>query len=174
MIPKKVISPREEIAGGVDIFFRIALVFFLIATGITGGLFLWRTLATQTLTKEQDTLKNLESQFPVETIQQHEEVGQAIEASKKLLDVHLHQSKIFTVLEQNTLPIVAFSGFSYSEADHKLVLSGEAASYQAVAQQASVYEAVNDVASATFGNLVLTNRGTVSFSLTIIFKSSLQ
>ena len=174
LMPKKTATPRSEMAGGVDIFLRIAVVFFLIAVLATGGLFLFGMLTERTLAKQQSALTNLESQFPLETIEQHEEVGNAITISKKLLDGHLHQSGIFKILEDNTLPAVSFSNFSYAEADHKLVLSGEAPSYQAVADQASVYESLDTIESATLGNLVLTGRGTVTFGLTIIFNVSPQ
>lgn len=171
LMPKKT-APLRDTAGGVDLFLRIAFIFFLIAVLATGGLFLFNMLTQRTLTQQQNALKNLESEFPLETIEKHEEVGTAITISKKLLDGHLHQSGIFKLLEDNTLPAISFGNFSYAETDHKLVLSGEAPSYQAVAEQASVYESLDSIASATFGNLVLTNRGTVTFGLTIIFNAS--
>ncbi|MEK9175367.1 MAG: hypothetical protein AAB795_02115, partial [Patescibacteria group bacterium] len=126
------------------------------------------------LKKGEAALKVLESQFPLETIEQHEEVANAISASKKLLDGHLKQSNIFTFLEDNTLQSIAYGSFLFSEKDHKVTVSGEAPSYQAVAQQANVLEQLDNVSSATFSNLSLGSKGTVVFSLTILFKDSFR
>lgn len=174
LIPKKVAVPGESAASSFGVFFVIALVFFILSAGATGGLFLYKGMLQSTLTKDQETLKTLESQFPVDTIQQHEEVGTAIAASKKLLNGHLKQSQVFKFLEDSTLPAITYASFAFTEGDRKIILSGEAPSYQAVAQQSSIFESVDKVSSATFSNLSLSAKGTVGFSLTILLKGSFQ
>ena len=172
LIPKKITAGVS--ADGFGIFFRVAVVFFIVTFGIIGGLFLYRMLLESNLAKGQEALQALESQFPIETIEQHEQVGNAIVASNKILDEHLKQSSIFTLLEENTLPATYYSSFSYAENDRKATLTGEAPSYQAVAQQASVFEGLDKVSSATFSNLSLSSKGTVGFGLSIVFKDSFR
>lgn len=171
LIPKKTTISDQNMAG-FGIFFRIAVVFFVVAVVIVGSLFLYKSILQGNLTKGEAALKSLESQFPIETIDKHEEVATAIAVSQKLLAGHLKQSDIFTFLEENTLQSIAYGSFSFAENDHKVTISGEAPSYQAVAQQANVFEQLDKVSSATFSNLSLGSKGTVVFSLTILFKDS--
>ena len=171
LIPKKLPSAASSLGTGLGVFFRIGFVFFVVAVLATGGLFLYRMLLVSNLTKQRAALAQLESQFPVADIERREEVARAIEASKTLLDAHVRPSRIFPLLQNNTLPAVFFSTFSYAETDRAITVSGDAPSYQAVAQQASIFESLEEVASATFSNLSLTNRGTVNFNLKIILTS---
>ena len=172
LIPKKLPSAAQRLEGGLGIFFRIGFVFFLVALLATGGLFAYRILLESSLTKQRDALKALEEQFPIADIERREAVAQAIEASKTLLDAHVRQSRIFPFLQDNTLPSVFFNNFSYSDKDRTITVSGDAPSYQAVAQQASIFESREEVVSAMFSNLSLTARGAVNFSLKVVLTSS--
>ena len=174
LIPKKIVEPRREIGGGVHVFFRISLVFFLISVLSNGGLFFYERFLEDSLTKQEQALKQLESQFPLKDIEQREELASAISTAKKLLDTHVYQSRLFAFLEQNALPDVGLTNFSYTEKDHKISANGEAGSYQLVAEQTSLYEHNEHVASASFSNLSLTPKGTVNFNLTIILKGPLS
>ena len=171
LIPKKLPS-SQQLGVGLGVFFRVGFLFFLVALLATGGLFAYRVLLVSNLTKQRNALKELESQFPLSDIERREAVAQAIEASKKLLGAHVRLSRIFPLVQTNTFPSVFFSTFSYAEKDHAMLVSGEAPSYKAVAQQASIFESLDEVESATFSNLSLTNRGTVNFNLKIILISS--
>src|SRR3989338_7968723 len=124
LIPKRAEAQSDD-AFGFGIFFRIVLIFFIVSVLILIGLFLYRSILQGNLKKGQSALSALESQFPLETIERHEEVANAISASKKLLDGHLAQSKIFTFLEENTLPAIAYGSFSFVESDRKVLVSGE-------------------------------------------------
>lgn len=168
LIPKKLPSASQRLGAGVGIFFRIGFVFFVVALLATGGLFAYRMLLLSNLTKQREALQQLESQFPVADIERREEVARAIEISKALLDAHVRPSRIFPLLQENTLPAVFFSTFSYAETGRVITVSGDAPSYQAVAQQASIFESLEEVTSATFSNLSLTSRGTVNFNLKIV------
>ena len=172
LIPKKLPFAAQRLEGGLGIFFRIGFVFFLVALLATGGLFAYRILLESSLTKQRDALKALEEQFPIADIERREAVAQAIEASKTLLDAHVRQSRIFPFLQDNTLPSVFFNNFSYSDKDRTITVSGDAPSYQAVAQQASIFESREEVVSAMFSNLSLTARGAVNFSLKVVLTSS--
>lgn len=174
LIPKKVVETRREIGGGVNLFFRLAFILFVLSAAGNGGLFFYERFLEGDLAKKQQALKQLESQFPLKDIEQREELAAAISSSKKLLDTHVYQTHIFSFLEQNTLPDVGFSNFSYAEKDHKISVSGEAGSYRLVAEQTSIFEHNAQVSSATFSSLSLTARGTVNFALTIILKGSLS
>lgn len=171
LIPKKLPSVASQFGGGVGIFFRIGFVFFVVAILATGALFLYRMLLVSNLTKQRGALQELESQFPVADIERREEVARAIEASQALLDAHVRPSRIFPLLQDNTLPTIFFSTFSYAETNRAIMVSGDAPSYQAVAQQASIFESLEEVASVTFSNLSLTSRGTVSFNFKIVLTS---
>jgi len=169
LIPKNVPSARREI-GGVSIFFKIALLFFIISFAIGGGLVLYRFMTANNLKKQRAALKELESRFPVEDIQKREEMANAIALSKKLLSTHRAQSGLFVILQDKTMPEMFFKNFSYADKDKTLSLAGEAPSYQSVAQQATIFEQLDIVEKAAFSNLSLTNKGTVNFNLAIVLK----
>ena len=169
LIPKK-FPTGQAIDSGGGIFLKASIAFFVVSVLATGGLYVWKNILTTNLSKQEATLKNLQNQFPPETIKLHEEVGRAIASSKQLVRQHNErylQTGVFEFLENNTLTEIKFSSFNYNEQDRKIQLIGEAPSYTAIAQQASILEKTDDVASVTFSNMTLSAKGTVGFTLII-------
>ena len=170
-MPKKVISrPADYIPSGSGVFFRISFIFF-IATGLlAGGLLFYRNYTFNTIEEGKAILAKLENEFDAVLISEVNRVGRSISASKDILDKHLKQSDIFSLLEENTLPQVFYNSFIYAHDQKSLILLGEALNYSTIASQSSAFESLDRVESVVFSNLVLRDTGRVAFTLTLNFK----
>jgi hypothetical protein len=175
LIPKQNLTAQRDIGGGFNLFFNISLVFFLVSALVSGGLFVYKKSVEGSLTSKRSQLETtLENDFPAKTIADHERVSTAMQISNALISGHIkrYRSEILTLLERNVLPDVTFSSFSFNEkgADLTMTLAGAAASYKTVANQVSVIQGLDEVASAGFSNLSLSAEGLVSFSMKVKLK----
>lgn len=170
LIPKK-IAPRFSYSSETfGVFFRIAVIFFLIAGALAAGLFAYDSLLVQKLEEQKTVLQKLDNEIEPTLLAQLEKVAKDVGTARKLLERHVHLTKIFQVLEENTLTVTKFNSFSYNDDSKTMALNGEAVSYAAVAAQARVFEKLQTVVSASFSNFQLQSNGNVSFSLNVIFK----
>ena len=165
-MPASTLYPAE----GFGVFFRIAFILFLAAALLTGGLYLYRNFLTNDLVRQKGVLQKLEVAFEPSLIRELDRVSNSITSAREILRNHGKTTKIFETLEAKTLPTVSFSTFAYSTEKNTATLTGEAASYSDVSAQSSVFEALDSVESATFGNLALKDTGAVGFNLNIVFK----
>lgn len=175
LIPKQIPTAQRDIGGGFNLFFNIALVFFFVSLLVSGGLFVYKMSVEGELNNQRKQLETtLENDFPTKTIEEHERVSQAMQASRQILAAHKnrYRSEIFILLEKNVLPDVTFSNFSFAEKNGDLLVNvaGVAASYKTVANQVSVIQALDEVAEVGFANLSLSPDGLVSFSMKIKLK----
>src|SRR3989338_3705596 len=170
LIPKK--APRTAMypSEGFGVFLRIAFVIFLVAALFSGGLYLYKNYAANSLVRQRALLEKLKIEFDPSTIFELEKISKSIVAARGLLRGHEQTSKIFDMLEAGTLPSVAFSSFSFSAERGAIGLAGEALSYGDVSLQANVFESLPSVLSTTFSNLSLKESGSVGFNMNILFK----
>lgn len=170
LIPKKPAVKASYQAGSFGALFRLSFIFFVAAAVLTGALYFYRNFQTNNLSDQKSSLQKLETEFEPALISELDKVSSSVSFSKTLLKNHLKTSQIFTMLEQNTLPEIAFSSFSYNSDTKSLALIGEASSYGTISSQASVFESLQNAASAKFSNLGLKDNGKVTFNLIIVFK----
>lgn len=143
---------------------------FLVAAFFSGGLYLYRNFAANSLNKQKSVLEKLKVEFDPSTIFELEKVSKSIVSARDILRSHEQVSKVFDTLETSTLPSVTFNSFSFSSDKGVIGLAGEAASYGDVSLQANVFESLPNVLSATFSNLSLKESGSVGFNMNILFK----
>lgn len=172
LMPKKTFGGgvNPSLSAGVGVFFRISFVLFLASAVLVGALYGVKSYILNSLTEEKSLLKKIEIEFEPTLIAELERVGNSIRAAKAILQAHARTSKIFDMLEANTLTDVDFSNFAFSTEKKSITMAGDAPSYTAVAAQASVFGASQDVASVAFSNLALKETGTVNFAITINLK----
>ena len=156
--------------GGTNPFFKIGLIFFLACGLLVGGLYFYRNFLSNSLQEKQTILSNLEVEFEPSLITEVQRVSSAISASKDILSKRVFQTKLFSILEEKTLPQISFGTFSYTHDKKSLVLVGEAASYADIARQSNVFQSAPEIKEVLFSNLILKETGNVSFTLTINFK----
>lgn len=169
LIPKK--FPTVEYASeGFGVFLRISLIIFLVSLLLTAGVYLYRNFLKNNLERQKSVLQKLEIEFEPVTITELERVSNSIASAGDILRKHAKPSAVFDTLEANALSTVSFNTFAYSTEKNTITLTGEAASYSDVSAQSSVFEALTNVGSATFGNLSLRETGAVGFILNVQFK----
>lgn len=170
LIPKKLPRATMYPSEGFGVFLRIVFVIFLVVALFSGGLYLYRNFAANSLNNQKAVLEKLKVEFDPSTIFELERISSSIVASRELLRNHAQVSTIFKTLEDSTLPSATFSNFSFSADRGAIGLSGEAASYGDVSLQANFFESLPDVLSATFSNLNLKETGSVGFNMNVLFK----
>ncbi len=170
LIPKRPVVKASYQAGSFGVLFRLSFIFFIAAAILTGGFYFYRNFETNSLSDQKSSLQKLETEFEPALISELDKVSASVAHSKDLLKNHVKTSQIFTMLEQNTLPEIAFSSFSYNSDTKSLALMGEASSYGAISSQSSIFESLQGVSSAKFSNLGLKDNGKVTFNLIIVFK----
>ena len=173
LIPKKTLGGGvSSIASsvGVGVFFRISFILFLASAMLTGGLYLFRNYTRNNLAEQKSLLQKISIEFEPTLIEELERVSKSIREAKEILRLHAHTSKIFDLLESNTLTNVSFSGFAFSIDKNTVAMPGEAPSYAAVAAQAAVFGALPEVTATTFSGLSLKDTGVVSFTINLELK----
>ncbi len=152
--------------------FGILVIFLFIASIIISiGLFVYKGIV-------KNDIKNLQSQLTVaETKIDRKEINEMSQFSKKLgftkLIISKHQvvSNFMDTLASSTVSSVYFDDFNYDNLKKgnnlTVVLHGKATDYASVALQENVFSQNKYFKSVTFSNLTLTDKGLVSFDLTI-------
>ena len=95
-----------------------------------------------------------------------------IQSLKNLLDKHVINSKILSLLEKNTNKKVFYNKLDLDVAQRSLNLDGIAESYQILAQQLEAFKQAPEVERFLINNSQF-NQGVVRFNLTVVLKSEL-
>ncbi len=153
-------------------FFGLGLIVFIAAVVASGGLYFYR-----------QSLENNRGQWQARVEAQEKELGSvtdlidysnAVVAAKDLLAQHTFASNALLFLQDMTHSLVRFNNFALQVDPHTISLAGAAASYQTVADQIRLFESRADaVEKVDFSGLSADDKGQVSFSMVVTFKSSL-
>ena len=175
-IPKRTLDTQTRIerADTVNIFTVLStLVFFLILLA-SGGIFFWKqTLQSQVAEVEAQLVKEKES-FNEQGIVDLTRLDQRLTASAQLLDSRLYTSKIFKLLNDNTIKTVRFGKFTVDplltdKSKLKVTVSGQAKDYASVALQSDIFSKLNyAVLEYELSNLTLDQAGNVLFDMSAI------
>lgn len=158
---------------GMSLFFFAAIAAFVAVLSLTGGVIVL-TLARESEREEfiaQNKIK--EESLRPELLAQISLLDRRLKAARTLIGDHVFASNIFAVIEKNTHPQVRFLNFTFSADSAKLDMSGEAASYRALANQIGLFERDPQIEKTEFGGLSATGEGLVGFKLSLTFKPGL-
>ncbi|MBI3627129.1 MAG: hypothetical protein HY220_00020 [Candidatus Sungbacteria bacterium] len=172
-IDKPTRSPIQVEGSLANLLFIISVVALFGVVLATAGLFLYKQYLIKNTADLKDQVAKLENDLRPDLINQLLSLDQKLSSLKGILANHISSSNVFGLLEQNTLPQVHFTAFSYLNDSKKISLKGETTSYATVAQQVRIFEAVPQVASVSFGGLATNDKGVTNFVMDIIFKPSL-
>ncbi|MDP3762947.1 MAG: hypothetical protein Q8Q97_02650 [bacterium] len=164
--PARDTAPRR---GGVGILMFGGIILFAASLLTAGGVSLYKSLLTRQIAALTNSLKRLEADFEPPLIQELFKTSQEIQSASVLLAAHRFPSRLFKFLEENTLASARFTDFRFNAGEAKLVMTGEARSYTALAEQASVFEKNPLVRRLALANLALKENGNISFGMEIIF-----
>ena len=155
----------------------ILLVGVIVALGslfATGGVYFYRQLLTRENADLTTKINALEDDIRQQSVnQQILDLDKRLSAAKQLLANHSILSNVFQLLEENTLPQVRFSSFALQADPARLELTGEAISYNTIAQQVRIFEALPSLQDVEFGGLQLGEKGLLKFKMTLGYKSDL-
>ena len=159
-------------AGGVWLF-NLGLAAAVVVAVALGGLWFYRRSLQVTRNDWAAEVETLESELRPELLAQLIDLSRSIAVIQNLLQNHIFPSNTLTFLAETTLPQVQFNDFSLSGQARTIRLSGLAASYRTVADQVRTLESHREVERVEFGGLARSEKGLISFRLTITFKPTL-
>lgn len=151
----------------------IASVIFVLTTAAYFGLYYYNNSLNKVVAEKTIEIKKAQKEFS-----DAPEVGEAkifrarAELARELLNSHTVTSPVLDFLSKNTLSSILYNRFVFKidALGSTLELAGEAPTYAAVAYQADVLrEKKTELASVSVRDVTLTNFGTVTFSLTMVF-----
>lgn len=155
----------------------INVVFYLMFAGFIVVIFLYGIFYFKVSKANQAIFAIEEKISAYGTPEQKEHEQQVFDYKKKIDDFavlvanHKMSSNIFTFLEAGTLPNVVFSGFTLSQAESEIRLSGEADSMATLSRQFEVLESNKKyVQSLSVLNSQITPAGKMAFVFNIVLK----
>lgn len=130
--------------------------------------------ANQSLNRERASLetevKSLEQARDLDLETQVSQLQKRIKIFQNLLEGHLYPSRLFTLIEELTIPQVQFNSFNADLENHKLNLEGRTASYSFLAKQLTVLEQDERIKTVETSNIALRSEaGGVGFNLLLEF-----
>ncbi len=172
-IPKRSLdtNTRVERADTVSIFTILSvLIFFIVIIG-AGGIFLWKKNLEKEILDVKSVIIREKDSFSSEDINQLAKLDKRLISGGQLLDSKLYTSKIFELLNQNTIKTVRFTKFTVDPSlvdkeKLKITVSGQAKDYASLALQAHIFSGLNDsFIDYDFSNLTLDLSGNVTFDM---------
>lgn len=156
-----------------SLFFLIALLLFIAASAVYGGLFF--LIQAQTAVREELTLQIQEKERNLrpELIEQIYLLEERLQNIGTLLNNHTFSSNAFRVIEAVTHPQVHFTSFGFDSENYKVEMSGETISYAVLARQVNILERDPQIENVEFGGLTLTGNNLLGFRTTILFRQAL-
>ena len=178
-IPKKTVieKPKKIHNGGGGVVNLIAFIVFLAALLSAGGAYLYRSSIQSDIKTYKASLQKAKNAFEPSLITELQILDKRLIAATSILDKHIAVSPIFVLLEENTLPTVQYSDFTY-EIDEKTKLvnvkiKGEAKGYNYIALQADLFAKNKFIKNPIFSEFVLDQLGNVDFNLSFSVDKSL-
>lgn len=168
-IPKKSFgSPATgSSSGAIGFFTSVAVVVFLIVAALWAGVFIWgKTVKAEILEMEGDLVAAREAFNPA-LVQELTRLDNRIESAKKLLAAHLAVSAVFDLLEKSTLLNVSYGDFDFSvgsSGEIKVLLEGQAKSFNSVALQSDSFAGEKFIKNPIFSDVNLDDSGNVLFT----------
>lgn len=173
-IPKKpMIEERAVARRPIGALVVISILIFLTMILASGGLYFYKGILTQNITKMESDLNLAKNRFEPAKISQLQLLDRRLNASSQILSKHIAISPVFQALESLTMKTVRYTKFDYSFVDDKnpannkiiVNMSGQAIGYRSIALQADLFSKNKNLIDPIFSNLSLDNKGNVLFDL---------
>ena len=149
------------------------MVFLLvIALGLWGGFLFYKKNIEKEISGVKQEIKTLEEARDLKMVEKITSFEEGISGLKEILSGHKYTGKIFGLLEENTLPEVAWNNFSLEAVSGKIFLEGVAKTYSFVAKQMKAFEN-SPLSEVEISEVELGDEGGVSFGLEIGFDAKI-
>src|SRR3989344_5893547 len=150
--------------------FVASLIALIVAVLYYVGLaFGYRTYLNSGIEKKDAEIAELAASIPKEDQVRLMRFYNQIQSLKNLLDKHVINSKILSLLEKNTSKKVFYNKLDLDVAQRSLNLDGIAESYQILAQQLEAFKQAPEIERFLINNSQF-NQGVVRFSVTVVLK----
>lgn len=169
-VPQRSLERAER---GMGIVFVVALLFFLVALGLYGAVYLYRGELQSSIDEATRELAQVEEELEPEIIAEIARVDRGLLTARSLLREHVHPSRIFQLLEDNTLQTVRYDSFSYALNQATVTLSGEVDNFTNLTREIALLRSLPAVTAVSFSNIALKGEGKIGFSLGITFNKNL-
>lgn len=173
LIKKESAAERIRTGFGGMFFLYFALVFFFFSLAGSGGLLLLNRAQDAARQELREQIGAKEENIQPELIQQIFLLDTRLANMRSLLSRHIFMSNVFDLVETLTHPQTRFTNFSLNTETRRLDMSGETASYLALAQQIKLFEEHAQIERVDFGNPSLTGINRLNFKMSITFKPGL-
>lgn len=194
-IPKAPLTTSDFKHRPANALFVIALILFVISTGATTGLFIYKNVLKDDLAEKNKQIASLRSDYEAsaedqDIVHKAEELGIQINTVKGILDKHISLIPLFDFLSEHTLKDVQLTSFAFDR-DAKdgptVKLGTVAGSYMSAALQREELKRCTGslqkknatrtcgtagdpfmISSFTISTPILDDKGGVKFDLTLI------
>ncbi len=171
-IPKKPLvteNPGTPTREPVSIFLILSILVFLCAVGSVAGVYVWeKTVRAQQESYKQVLAENRKS-FGEEQLELFQRLNTKINLAQDYLKNHLTPRALFNILSAVTLENIRYTGFNFTPPEKKgdpilITMSGQGASFQAVAYQSDVLGRQAGIKNPILADFAVDDKGFVSFS----------
>ena len=153
----------------------VCAAILILAIAGAGGVYFFQTFTASQIVSKQTSLAHSREAFEPATIKELARLDTRIETAKTLLKQHISVSTLFDELERATLSSVRYTNFQYSVVapGHVLLsMSGQAASYNAVALQSEAFSKSSIITDPIFSDVNVNKDGAITFDFTGVIDTS--
>jgi hypothetical protein len=150
----------------------VAGLLFVGSLVAAGGAYFYSIQLEKQIAGKAESLTQIESKLDTPVFDELRLASQQMKAVRSLLEKHVATSQIFAFLEQNILPTTQLDSFNMRFNDKgqpEVLVKSQIQSYIQAVRQAQVLKESPLVISVRFGDLSLTQNGTVQTDFTIVF-----
>ena len=156
---------------GVLVF--IAFLFLAIVGAAYGGLFVYKGRLEGSLDVLTKDLAQLEDDLDSQVIEEMARVDRGLQTARSLLSRHAYTTKIFRLLQDNTLSSIQFKDFTYDFETKKVSLVGIAPDFVNVDKQLKQFQSLPLIVSTSFTKVNITNDDAIGFSFELSLNENL-
>lgn len=169
-IPKEPMTDKVFIKRKTGFLGIVVISLFIISILASIGMIVYKKIINNNIASLQSELAEAEKNIDKKTIEEMSRFAARINMVKLIVFRHKVVSNFLDILSSDTVSTVRFNNFKYdhtSSNDLLVTLNGQASSYGSVALQEDIFNKNKNFKSIVFSNLNLTDKGMVSFDLSI-------
>lgn len=170
-IPKQTMAKATQPSrpSSVSLLAIIGVTVFIVVIAIGAGVYLYNQNLKADLTELDSQIADRKASFELGKVDEVKLFNRRVTSAKEILGRHVAFSQFFSVLEENTMPNVAFKSLSYNLAGEnpRIELRGIADGFSAIALQSDAFIARPELSDHVFSNFELKDNGFVEFNYSV-------
>lgn len=175
LIPKEYKKRKERLATIFSKTGGVVLVLLILSLLLYGGLLLYQNKLNKNLDSIKKEIEILEQKIDWDKGQAIIDLDKKLGILKDLFEDHLYWSKLFSKIEELTLPEAYFSEAKliFSGDKVNVGLFGNTLTYTALARQMKSFQEESLVEKVKVSNISLSSEGGIKFDLEVIFSKDI-